>query len=242
MCVFSPFRLLNFIYESVKAKRSLFPICNCSHALLIFLRQSYLTLRFKKATEDEINFLRSYEAKKQTGILSNLGLSSGVTGVFAEDSSLPPRIHPSTSWKRNERKTEDSLAPKYRLKPFPDPSRPQATKWLSRKEIERETKKPSQDWIEAGSGNVGKLYLEILGCDDIPNLDYSVSGRNKSDPFVCIAFEDCVVNTDVINDCLAPRWMPWTRRAFVFNVLHPSSQIYIAVMDHEGIKSHHDKS
>lgn len=175
--------------------------------------------------------------------MSTLGLASGgPTGVFADDCYLPPRTHPSTVWKKNERKADDGIAVKYRIKPFPDPSRPIAeTKWLSEKQIQAEVKKPSRDWIEAGSGNVGKFYLEILGCDGLPNLDMSVSGRNKSDPFVCICYEDCVVNTDVINDCLAPRWMPWTQRAFVFNVMHPSSQFYIAVMDHEEVKGQHDK-
>lgn len=161
--------------------------------------------------------------------------------MFADDCYLPPRPHPSTLWKRNEKKAEEGIAVKYRIKPFPDPSREAETKWMPENQIQAESKKASQEWIEAGSGNVGKFYLEILGCDGLPNLDISVAGRNKSDPFVLIAFEDCVVNTDVINDCLAPRWMPWTRRAFVFNVMHPSSQFYIAVMDYEGVKSRHDK-
>jgi hypothetical protein len=46
-------------------------------------------------------------------------------------------------------------------------------------------------------------------------------------------FEDCIVNSDVIHDCLSPRWPPWSQRAFVFNVMHPSSQIYIGVFDYD---------
>ena len=139
--------------------------------------------------------------------------------------------------KRQQRKAEDgSKAIQYRLKPSADPSRPeQETKWLTQRQIERESQKSSQKWIEAGSGTVGKFYMEIIGCDGLPNLDISIMGRNKSDPFVCIAFEDCVVNTDVVNDCLSPRWMPWTQRAFVFNVMHPSSQFYIAAMDYNEV-------
>ena len=201
-----------------------------------------MTLRFKQATEYEVNFIRTYEAKKETGILSALGLSSGVTGVFSEDCLLPPRSHPATTYKRNQKDAEEGKPMRYRLKPFADPSRPEVeTKWMSPKDIQLESKNPSREWIETGSGEVGKFYLEIIGCDGLPNLDISPLGRNKSDPFVCIAFEDSVVNTDVINDCLSPRWMPWTRRAFVFNVMHPSSQFFIAVLDHEDIKLHHDK-
>lgn len=204
-------------------------------------KKSFLTLRFKQATEDEISFIRSYNENKESGVLSKLGLSSN-TGVFADECYLPPRTHKAKLYKRQERKATDGMTVTYRLKPFADPNRPEdETKWLSHTEILRESVKPSENWIEAGSGSAGKLYFEILGCDGLPNLDISASSRNKSDPFVCITFEDCVVNTDVINDCLSPRWMPWTQRAFVFNVMHPSSQFYIAVMDHEGIKSHHDK-
>jgi len=170
-----------------------------------------------------------------------------LTGVFTADCYLPPRSHRSRILKKRQRKAEDGLAIQYRLKPFADPSRPEAeTKWLTERQIERESKNPSKEWIEAGSGTGGKVYIEILGCDGLPNLDLSITGRDKSDPFVCIAFEDSVVNTDVINDCLSPRWMPWSRRAFVFNVLHPSSQFYISVMDYDEIipgnpKPSHDK-
>ena len=176
--------------------------------------------------------MHTFEAKKSRGMLRTLGLSSRLTGVFTEDSYLPPRAHPNPLLKKYQRKAEDGLAIQYRLKPFPDPSRlEEETKWLTKKEIELEATSPSRQWIEGGSGSVGKYYIEIIGCDGLPNLDLAgVTGRDKSDPFVCIAFEDCIVNTDVINDCLSPRWMPWSRRAFVFNVMHPSSQFHIAVM------------
>ena len=212
----------------------------CCDAILFDLFQSTLTLRSKPATEEEINFLQTFESKKKTGMLSKLGISSRVTGIFAEDCSLPPRLYPSKTFQRTEKPTE-GIAVKYRIKPFPDPDRVTETKWMTEHQIQTAWKEPSREWVEAGSGNVGKFYLEVLGCDGLPNLDLSVTGRNKSDPFVLIAFEDCVVNTDVINDCLSPRWMPWTRRAFVFNVMHPSSQFYIAVMDYEEVKGQHDK-
>ena len=171
---------------------------------------------------------------KNIGLMGSLGRSSPLTGVFIQDCYLPPRVYSSKLLKRQQKMSEDSKVIRYRLKPGPDPSRPEAeTKWFTRRQIEVEAKKPSQEWIEAGSGTVGKYYLEILGCDGLPNMDVP-AGSNKSDPFVCIAFEDCVVNSDVINNCLSPRWMPWTRRAFIFNVMHPSSQFQIAVLDHDG--------
>lgn len=98
----------------------------------------------------------------------------------------------------------------YRVKPFPDPDRKVETKWLTQKELDLESTKPSKYWIEAGTGgDIGKVYLEILSCDKLPNMDVSITGRDKTDAFACIVFEDSIVHTDVISDCLSPRWMPW---------------------------------
>lgn len=75
--------------------------------------------------------------------------------------------------------------------------------------------------------------MEVLGCDHLPNLDISLTGRDKTDAFACLVFEDCIVNTDVINDTLSPRWMPWSQRAFILNIMHPSSQLMVGVFDHD---------
>jgi hypothetical protein len=211
--------------------------------------KSYLALRFRMASADDIKFIKEFESnrlKNKGGVLDTFRIASPVFGVYADESFLGPRVHRNPAVKRLKRKSEDGNSIEYRVKPFPDPSRPEKeTKWLTKKEIEREAIQPSTQWIEAGSGSVGKIYVEVIGCDDIPNLDFSVTGRDKSDAFVCIVYEDCIVNTDVINDCLSPRWMPWTQRAFIFNVMHPSSQLYIGVFDHDqavpGKSPKHDK-
>jgi hypothetical protein len=105
---------------------------------------------------------------------------------------------------------------------------------LTDKQIEREAIKHSTNWTEAGSGELGKLYVEIMGCDNLPNLDFgTLDFRDKTDAFACLIFEDSVVNTDVIGDSLSPRWMPWSRRAFVFNIDHPSSDLQIGIFDHD---------
>lgn len=119
------------------------------------------------------------------------------------------------------------------MKPFPDPDRRLETTWLTEKEIHYEATKPSKYWIESGTGDLGKVYVEVLWCDHLPNLDVSLTGRDKTDAFACLVFEDCIVNTDVINDSLSPRWMPWSQRAFIFNILHPSSQVMVGVFDHD---------
>jgi hypothetical protein len=105
---------------------------------------------------------------------------------------------------------------------------------LTDKQIEEEAIKHATNWTEAGSGELGKLYVEVIGCDKLPNLDFgSLNFRDKTDAFACLIFEDAVVNTDVIGDSLSPRWMPWSRRAFVFNMDHPSSDLQIGIFDYD---------
>ena len=127
---------------------------------------------------------------------------------------------------------------KYRLKPGPDPARPEVTH-LSKDEIFAETMKPSKEWVKAGSGTLGKLYLEILHCSDLPNTDVGESVGNLTDSFIAAVFEDCMVQTPVIDDELSPRWLPWTQRAFIFGVQHPASTLYLGCFDFDlGMSDH----
>ena len=128
----------------------------------------------------------------------------------------------------------------YRVKPSPDPDRDEKlTTWLTEKQIEEEHLKPSTKWIETGSGKLGRLYFEVLRCDGLPNMDSRISGAmgDRTDAFCNIIYEDAIVNTDVINDELDPRWMPWSQRAFLFHVEHPSSQILVGVFDYDLMRS-----
>lgn len=97
--------------------------------------------------------------------------------------------------------------------------------------IFEESMKPSTNWIETGSGELGKLYVEVLGCSDLPKP--SANLLDATDAFACLVMEDAVVNTDVIGNCQNPRWMPWCQRAFVFNVCHPSSSLYLGLFNHD---------
>ena len=106
---------------------------------------------------------------------------------------------------------------------------------MSSEDLVAEIMKPTQAWIEAGSGSLGKLYLEILKCDGLPNMDTGING--KTDAFCCIIYEDAIVNTDVINDTTNPRWVPWCHRGFLFRMAHPSSQILIGVFDYDSEKN-----
>ena len=50
-----------------------------------------------------------------------------------------------------------------------------------------------------------------------------------TDPFAKIIVEDTCVSTDIIYDTLSPRWMPWSRRAFVLPIVHPRSPVIIGL-------------
>jgi hypothetical protein len=112
---------------------------------------------------------------------------------------------------------------------------------MTNDEIETQIMKPSQHWVDAGSGNLGRIFLEVLGCDGLPNLDTGGFLGNKTDTFVSVVYEDVYARTDTIDDCLSPRWMPWTNRAFILNMQHSSSQIFIGVFDFDaGMIDDHD--
>jgi hypothetical protein len=104
---------------------------------------------------------------------------------------------------------------------------------MTKKEIEAETTKESQNWNDIGTGKLGRLFVEILGCDDLPNLDTGGFAGNKTDTFVSLVYEDSTLQTDVIDDTLSPRWLPWTKRAFIFHVFHSSSQLFLGVFDYD---------
>jgi C2 domain len=125
------------------------------------------------------------------------------------------------------------------VRPCPDPDRSDAeTKWMTKEQIQAEAMKPSHHWVQAGAGSLGKLYLELISCDSLPNMDrgnvsLNIQKGDKTDAFACIVYEDVIVNTDVISNTLSPRWMPWCHRAFAFNIMHPSSDVFVGIFDHD---------
>jgi hypothetical protein len=125
----------------------------------------------------------------------------------------------------------DDTEPRVMVKPYPDPKRVDETQWFTEEELHRECWKESTNWIKAGSGSLGKVYVEVLQCRELPNVD--TGPGNKTDAFVSIVYGDVMVQTDVIYDSLSPMWMPWTNRAFVFNMDHPSTAMYVGVIDYD---------
>lgn len=102
---------------------------------------------------------------------------------------------------------------------------------MTKEEIEEASRQESLHWYDIGSGDLGRAFVEIIGCDGLPNLDSG--GRNKTDAFVALVYEDSTINTDIVSDCLSPRWMPWTKRAFIFHIYHSSSQLFLGIFDYD---------
>jgi len=133
-----------------------------------------------------------------------------------------------------------TLGLQYRIRPGPDPTRKEETTWMTEEQIEDEVMNESQNWVDTGSGKLGRIYLEVLECDGLPNLDTGGFLGNKTDTFVCAVFEDTVVKTDTIDDSLCPRWLPWTNRAFIFHMMNSSSPLYLGVFDFDPGYDDHD--
>jgi hypothetical protein len=117
------------------------------------------------------------------------------------------------------------------IKPHPDPERMKATNCLAPHEITVETRRPSEHGVEAGSGRLGKLHVEILSCHNLPNVNVGEAVENVTDSFVSLIFEDAFVQIPVIDDELSPHWLPWTQRAFTMGIMHPTSMLYLGVFD-----------
>ena len=60
---------------------------------------------------------------------------------------------------------------------------------MTHEQLEAECVKESTHWVDAGSGQLGRIFVEILGCDDLPNLDTGGFAGNKTDAFVSLVFE-----------------------------------------------------
>ena len=183
----------------------------------------------KIVTEIDENVLAAKSSMKAIGNLSPIAQES-MRYLFSDD-----------IWKR------------IMVQPYPDPNRVDETTWLSEVELQRECYKPSTNWIQAGGvgaqcsvnngggsgrednidNSLGQVYLEVLRCDGLPNVDAGGSLGNKSDPFVSIVYGDIMVQTEVIDDSCSPIWPPWSSRAFVFQMKHPSTAVYIGVADYD---------
>lgn len=173
-----------------------------------------LVLRFRHATEHDISFMD----KLAKGEVKVQKTHKTLNGIKLKNSFL------------KNKKTDGSGVVRYRARPGPDPKR-EETEWITKELIDLELLNDSKKWIDIGSGNLARVFLEVLGCDKLPNMDTKLGG--KTDSIVSVTYEDSVIETDRIDDCLSPRWLPWTQRAFIFHMSHPSSPLFLGIFDYD---------
>lgn len=214
-----------------------------------------LTIRFRLSTEADERFLRLLknrpELLRQRSIRSEQGLTQSEASIRVTESLLVTEANETdkagetffnaitsafTSKKYFDKKAGQQ---KVLVKPSPDPNDIPSTTYLTAQDIAYLTMQPSAQWVEAGSGTLGKVYLEILSCKGLPNVDVGEAVGNVTDAFVSAVFEDAMVQTPVIDDELSPHWLPWTQRAFIFKMMHPASTLYLGAFDFDlGISNH----
>eukprot|EP00587_Corethron_hystrix_P002452 CAMPEP_0113307344 /NCGR_PEP_ID=MMETSP0010_2-20120614/6228_1 /TAXON_ID=216773 ORGANISM="Corethron hystrix, Strain 308" /NCGR_SAMPLE_ID=MMETSP0010_2 /ASSEMBLY_ACC=CAM_ASM_000155 /LENGTH=610 /DNA_ID=CAMNT_0000162183 /DNA_START=312 /DNA_END=2141 /DNA_ORIENTATION=- /assembly_acc=CAM_ASM_000155 len=219
-----------------------------------------LSLRFRIATKSDIEFVNTlnnkekpkYKRKKES---KHLLFLEGANARSIPDSKMNSKLATLTTEQDNICSCEGTFLKaiaslvrtktlvdlntgqtKIKVKPNPDPNRIDTTTFMTGYEIKNETRQPSHCWYEAGSGNenIGKVYVEVLSCHDLPNMDIGGQFGNLTDAFVTAVCENGVMQTSVIDDDLSPHWMPWTKRAFFFNIDHIASILYLAAFNYNG--------
>lgn len=195
-----------------------------------------LSIRCRHATDKDLIFMEKYDAFHEKKAKKASGFATETAPAAKGGVPLIKNLLKLNTKKEVVNGKESKLR---RVRPCSDPDQNKsATDWLTEKEIEEQSMKPSKFWIDKGTGEMGTVHLEILGCDNLPNLDTGLFG-NKTDTFVEAVYEDCTCRTDIIDDCLSPRWMPWSNRAFIFNIMHSSSQLFLGIFDCDnGLEGH----
>eukprot|EP00536_Pseudo-nitzschia_multiseries_P015431 jgi/Psemu1/246838/estExt_Genewise1.C_8860010 len=184
-----------------------------------------LVIRCRRATQYDQKFMEEYNRQERKNVKGVASYNAPVA-----DTNVLKTI--TTKVKKFDKENGKLLVSRRKIRPGPDPERPpKDTEWMSETDLEAEVLKPSRQWVDMGEGTLGKIYLEILACDGLPNLDTGAFYGNKTDTFVACVYEDVYGRTDVIDDCLSPRWLPWSNRAFILNMSHPSSYLNIGVFD-----------
>ena len=219
-----------------------------------------LALRFRLASPADVRFVHAWQQATELAT-PHVGIPLSVlfngTGVLAQDHPRASLVTELAEWQVPGAKLTSAISEKvsssvprirsspsrnllFRVKPCADPQGGGAAEYMNASDLHRTVLQPSRRWVQAGSGNLGRLYVEILSCHHLPNVDYGNAVGNVTDAFCAAIFGDAMAETDVIDDELSPHWPPWAQRAFCFSILHPSQVLYLAVFGYKrGALFHH---
>jgi len=141
-----------------------------------------LNIRIRHATPYDISFMKGYA---ESGTTKGHAVLDSLTKAASESKGGKSIVASIVT--RNEKLEKSASGPpvkKYRVRPGPDPKRPEATEWLTKAQMDTAMMEDSREWIDAGSGSLGRLFVEILQCQGLPNMDTAGFAGNKTDAFV----------------------------------------------------------
>ena len=204
-----------------------------------------ITLRFRHATEYDIDFLNACYNKKRASLLqeSDDKRSAGNSTIRSVMSLNSKRTKQSQTFSDDNDGKREKIK-KYKVCPSPDPENPKTTAWMTENDLNRNAMIESKKWINFGQDEnhkslFGSLFVEVIKCDGLPNLDLGRALGNKTDAFVTFVYGNNYGMSDTIDDKLSPRWPSWSRRAFIFHMMNPSQQLHVGVFDYD-YESNHD--
>ena len=145
----------------------------------IFGEDSLLAVRFRVATDDDIKFLKTIDKYNIEHRRSRDSMKPAYVGVDnfldgrrlanlvteGNNVSLAEVLKNFNNFRLKGHKKDDDGMTRMRVKPGPDPHRPlYETRYLSEEELLASAYSQSTNWIEAGSGELGVVAVEILSC------------------------------------------------------------------------------
>jgi C2 domain len=151
--------------------------------------QSLLALRFRRAKAGDSVFLRNLQQRqdRENLLVSAVSASarqvrSSLTAAATTVSEPTPcqeamdvdfrRVIKNNSLFLSHQKECPTTGNRlFRVQP-PKKSLPHGSvvEWMTKAQIQQAAVEPSEHWVVAGHGEAGTLYLEILGCNDLPAM------------------------------------------------------------------------
>lgn len=183
-------------------------------------KKHIIALRYREATESDIEFIqRGREAASK--------IRENFHDIITSYRLKTPRI-----FQRRQKIIQNEL---YFLALPQDDDK--GEQWFTEHQLHALVEKPSEAWTTIYSdGDIGKVYIEILSCENLPAVNLLKQPR-KGNPFVTIVHENSVATTDAIPDCANPRFLPWSRRAFKLRIKHTYSPLFLGVHDWSPLSS-----
>jgi hypothetical protein len=122
-----------------------------------------LALRFRKATRGDVHYFNSDRESEGSNDIAPCSLPPGVKDHASDINFINVSKKSILQSCQKNITVDDGKEVAYRVFPGPDPDDPDGTKFMTLKQMEKFLHEPSKVWVEAGWGDYGSVYIEILG-------------------------------------------------------------------------------